>query len=116
MIYATVPQRRPWVGIGWLAALAVGLLLSILNLYLGIALIGLATAAVLLLALPATRSRAAAPATWRASARRTIATADQEERVGFVVPAESTPGYTPMLTRDGYVLVNEAGTIVYRLK
>mgnify|MGYP007130735389 CR=1 FL=1 len=36
--------------------------------------------------------------------------------MAFVISAESVPGYTPMLTRDGYVLVNGEGTIVYRMK
>lgn len=116
MIHAEIPQRRPWGAIGLLAALAFGALLAVFNLYAGLALIAVALLAVLALALPLVRVTRRAQVTWRASVRRSLVTAEQEPQMAFVISAESVPGYTPMLTRDGYVLVNGEGTIVYRMK
>ena len=47
--------------------------------------------------------------------RQLIASADGEPSVAFVVVAESTPGYRPVLTAQGYKLVNEEGEVVYTL-
>lgn len=116
MIHAEIPQRRPWGAIGLLAALAFGTLLAVFNLYAGLALIGVAILTVLAMALPAGARARRAPLLWRASVRRSLVTAEQEPQMAFVIPAESVPGYTPMLTREGVVLVNDEGTIVYRMK
>ena len=115
MVHAEIPQRRPWITVAWLLTFAFAALISVLNLYVGVAIAGLAILALVALAL-GVAPRASAQVPWRASMRRSITTNEQIEQVAFVVPAESTPGYTPMLTRNGYVLVNDAGSVVYTLK
>ena len=116
MIHAEIPQRRPWGAIGLLAALAFGTLLAVFNLYAGLALVGLAVLVVVAMALPLGGRARRARVSWRASVRRSLVTAAQEPQMAFVIPAESVPGYTPMLTRDGVVLVNDQGTIIYRMQ
>ncbi|KPV51613.1 hypothetical protein SE17_20195 [Kouleothrix aurantiaca] len=116
MIHAEIPQRRPWGAIGLLAALALGTLLAVFNLYAGLALIAVAVLTVLAMALPLGGQARRAQVSWRASVRRSLVAAGQEPQMAFVIPAESVPGYTPMLTREGVVLVNDEGTIIYRMK
>ncbi len=115
MVHAEIPQRRPWLTVAWLVTFAFAALMSVLNLYVGVMIAGMAIMALVALAL-GVAPRASVQVPWRASVRRSITTDEQLAQVAFVVPAESTPGYTPMLTRNGYVLVNEAGSVVYTLK
>lgn len=116
MLYAQTISRRPWLGLAWLAAIAIGALLAIFNLFAGLLLLALAGLAAVALAWPSARVPAASPAQLLPSARRQIAGAGGEPSVAFVVVAESTAGYRPVLTAQGYKLVNEQGQVVYSLR
>src|SRR5688500_13814034 len=117
--------RRSWISIGWLAAIALGALVAVLNIYAGLLLMALAVVGAAAFALPRgrapqQRSIVEDPATvgtrWPSSVQRTIYTADGETRAAFVVPAQAAEGYQSVLTPDGYMLVNHEGQVVYTLK
>jgi hypothetical protein len=117
--------RRSWISIGWLAAIALGALVAVLNIYAGLLLMALAVVGAAAFALPRARapqqqSIVEDPATvgmrWPSSVQRTIYTADGEARAAFVVPTQAAEGYQSVLTPDGYMLVNHEGQVVYRLK
>ena len=122
MIHAEVPRRRPWVGIIWLATIALGALLVALHLYAGLLL---AVSAALLATYVATlrpimpqtfRPQRPANPTWKAMAQRSIMAADGVEQAALVTPVAGESGHTMVLTVEGYKLVDEAGRVVYTLK
>jgi hypothetical protein len=124
MVHVEIPQRRPWIGIGVLAAVALGVLVAVVNIYAGLLLITLAAGGATL-ALPGVRAmlipasagqRAAEVVTWPAVEQRTICTAEGDSRAAIVVPATSAEGYHTVWTSEGYVLADDAGKIVYALK
>ena len=115
MLYAATLSRRSWLSLGWLAAAGLGVLAARFNLYAGLLILALVAAGAVALALPSRATAQAKPAQILPSARQLIASADGEPSVAFVVVAESTPGYRPVLTAQGYKLVNEEGEVVYTL-
>ena len=122
MIHAEVPRRRPWVGIIWSIALALGVLLLALQLY---AAVVLAFSAALVATFAVTfrpaepqtrRTRMSAHSRWQPVAQRTIVTNDGVEQAALVAPVSSESGHTMVLTVEGYKLVDDAGRVVYALK
>jgi hypothetical protein len=125
MVHVEIPRRRPWAGIGLLAAVALGALVAVVNIYAGLLLIALAGAGVGIVALAGTRPALAASAftgsaakmnAWPAVAQRTIYDDEGVSHVAIAVPAASADGYQTVWTTDGYVLVDTAGKVVYKLK
>ncbi len=116
MLYVPTLSRRSWLGLAWLAAAVFGVLAAILNLYAGLLILALVAVGAVALALPSAHAAKAQPARILPSARRLIASAEGEPSMAFVVVAESTPGYRPVLTAQGYKLVNEEGEVVYTFR
>jgi hypothetical protein len=122
MIHAEIPRRRPWVGVIWLVAIALGALLVALHLYAGVLLaLSAALVATYIAALQpsmprAARPRAAPRPAWQPAAQRTIVTADGAEQSALVAPVAGESDLTMVLTVEGYKLVDEAGRVVYALK
>ena len=125
MVHVEIPQRRPWIGLGLLAAVALGALLAVVNIYAGLSLIALAVAGGAAIALPGVRglllpATAAQPAaevvSWPAVEQRAVYAADGIARAAIVVPAASAAGYQTVWTSEGYALVDAAGKIVHALK
>jgi|GEM_PF-3398584 hypothetical protein len=116
-------QYRPALSLVWLLGLGIGALLAITNLTLGLALIAVSLLVGFSLLAPqpaklefATATIDAEPAPRPTSIRQRILTSDGHSMVAFGVPTQSTAGYRPVLTAQGYALVNDEGQIIYVLK
>jgi hypothetical protein len=125
MIHAEISRSRPWAGIAWVAALMIGGLIALINIYAGMLLIAFSTALLVGYAalqwsrtLPASVASYSAPprAAWQPMEQRTIATAEGVEQTALVIPIEQAAGYEMVLTVDGYKLVDGTGRVVYALK
>jgi len=119
MLQTHALRRQSWVGLAWVLAACFIVLAVILQGYLG----GLLAASAIVATVLLFNSRRA-PAAWRANsgsvwapaAQRTVYTTAGEARPALAPPIEGVEGYQAVLTRDGYVLVDDAGRIVYTLK
>jgi hypothetical protein len=125
MLYVQSLHRRSWVSIGWLIVIALGTLVAVFNMYVGVLLIMLASLGGAMLVLPrislaqqpsVTQEPASGAATWPSTVQRTVYTTAGTTHSAFVVPVQGIEGYQTVLTRDGYRLVNDAGQIVYTFK
>jgi hypothetical protein len=115
--------RRSWLHVGWLVLLALGALVTALNIYVGLLftlLVAIGGAALVAPSRlprlwPAGRARRARRVALAPSPRRIVYTADGNDQVAFVVPVQGAEGYQAVLTSEGYKLVNSNGEIVYTL-
>src|SRR5688572_540571 len=120
MLHMQSLHRRSWVSIGWLIAIALGVLVAVFNIYAGVLLITLASVGGATLVLPRSslpqqpsvaNMPAAGAAAWPSTVQRTVYTTAGTTRSAFVVPVQAIEGYQTVLIRDGYNLVNDAGQI-----
>jgi hypothetical protein len=125
MLYVQTLHRRPWVSIGWLIIIALGALVAVFNIYVGVLLMTLASLNGAMLVLSrigvphqpsVAQEEAGGAAAWPSTVQRTVYTTAETTHAAFVVPVQGIEGYQTVLTRDGYRLVNDAGQIVYTFK
>ncbi|HEU5015080.1 MAG TPA: hypothetical protein VFT66_21335 [Roseiflexaceae bacterium] len=122
MVQSQSVQRRPWALMSGIGAVILGILVAFVTghmvvLFGALVVAGLATA---LWAQPYAAQREQLDQV-RAAAlepvrQHTIATADGTLRAAIALDLPADEGYTTVLTRDGYALVNREGQIVYTLK
>jgi len=62
------------------------------------------------------RSAASARIAWVPMPQRSISTADGVTQSALVVPIKRADGYEMVLTVDGYMLIDQTGQEVYRLR
>lgn len=118
MLYSQI-LRRSSIGLAWLLIAAIGGLATMLYGYIGALLFGLVVTVTLILVVmqvPSSPERVAVHRPAAHTARRTITTDDGDSRHATVIPVSTDEQYQMVLTRDGYVMVNDDGRVVYSLK
>lgn len=122
MVQSQSVQRRSWALMSGIGAVILGILVALVTGHIAV-LLGALIVAVLAIALWAqpyaaqrehvepVRTAALEPVR-----QHTIATADGTLRAAIALDVPADEGYTTVLTRDGYALVNREGQIVYTFK
>ena len=126
MIYVQAQRHRSWAGMIWLSAVALGVLIAavtgspvILLVAVSIALastIALASISVLGASVANRTPAASAGIAWAPMPQRSISIAEGVTQSALVVPIKRADGFEMVLTVDGYMLIDQTGQVVYRLK
>lgn len=123
MVQSQSAQRRSWAIVGGLGAVLLGIFVTLVTGHIAVLLGALVIAGITLalLAQPyaATGTPTARPvmtAALEPARQRVVTTADGTDVVAIALDVPRDEGYTTVLTRDGYTLVNREGRIVYTFK
>jgi hypothetical protein len=120
MIHVQAQRRWPWAGMLWLSAVVLGVLAAAITGSLVILLVVASVALASIIAMGAgvanRRSSASARIAWVPMPQRSISTADGVTQSALVVPIKRADGYEMVLTVDGYMLIDQTGQEVYRLR
>ena len=120
MIQAQAPRHRPWVGMVWLSAVALGVLVAAITgslmILLVVASIALASIIALGAGVASRAPSASARIAWVPVPQRSVSIAEGVTQSAQVVPMKRADGYEMVLTVDGYMLIDQTGQVVYRLK
>jgi hypothetical protein len=120
MVHVQAQRHRSWAGIVWLNAVALGVLIAALSGSLVVLLVVASIALASLLALGAGLAHRApsAPAriAWAPVPQRSVSIAEGVTQSALVVPITQAGSYEMVLTVDGYMLIDQSGQVVYRLK
>src|SRR5262245_48354863 len=120
MIYAQAPRHRSWVRMVWLSAVAVGVLAAAITgslvILLVVASIALASIIAFGAGVASRAPSASARIAWAPVPQRSVSFAAGVTQSALVVPMQRADGYEMVLTVDGYMLIDQTGQVVYRLK
>jgi len=104
----------------WLSAVALGVLVAAiagsLMILLVVASIALASIIALGAGVASGAPSASARIAWVPVPQRSVSIAEGVTQSAQVVPMKRADGYEMVLTVDGYMLIDQTGQVVYRLK